>query len=350
MLSYAVAEFKRPAVMPSADEPSAKKRAEALARFRRLSRLVDGAAGCQARIRTQVTARSGGFVDLEIRLRPDPLRPQHDLVFWVEVKHGAPVHGDQLDVYERDLAEQPAEGCVLIVAPLQAMPDEGTMPVVPWQRLADRVRVWLRRSDRGAAEQFVLREYSAYLKEEALMDDNALTTRHALALAEGRAAMRLIKRLLEEANKYVQEEWADMQRQRERGKYEEGWWASYPLVPRTGGPRPSETWREGYLEWQFSDDGGREDARHTPAFKARRVAHLGAEQSGGHRRQPKLAGRAAALGFESYPNRSERRHRIFRFLYPEQLLAETTLSGQARFLGDWVLDAFRTLVDRPPPQ
>ena len=41
--------------------------------------------------------------------------------------------------------------------------------------------------------------------------------------------------------------------------------------------------------------------------------------------------------------------RLWRYLYPEQLLAAPTVEGQARILADWVVESFRGLAENPPP-
>ena len=41
---------------------------------------------------------------------------------------------------------------------------------------------------------------------------------------------------------------------------------------------------------------------------------------------------------------------MWAFLYPEQLLVETTLEGQARYLADWVVGRFEALTAVPPPR
>ena len=41
--------------------------------------------------------------------------------------------------------------------------------------------------------------------------------------------------------------------------------------------------------------------------------------------------------------------RLWRYSYPEQLMVETTLEAQGRRLGEWVVEAFRTLESVAPP-
>jgi hypothetical protein len=299
-----------------------------------------------ARVRTQVGTASGRFVDLEIRLCEDVLRAELDVIFWVEVKHGAPVHGDQLEVYELDV---PGDGTVLVVAPLQSMPDAvpPRTPVIPWQRLADVVRARARRAAAGTQDAFVLNAFADYLKEENLMDD-ALTPMHALALEHHRSAERRLARMCQLADTLVEQRWAsrdDQHSPRGKVKYEAGWWSVYPLGPRSDANEPSTTWRTSIMEWGLQDDGGRhEDARHQLAYVA------GASM---YEDNPVVvdanSGWVSDLrngGFYVYKGNYQR---VWKFLYPEQLLAATTLEEQARLLADWVVTTFEHLAAMPPP-
>jgi hypothetical protein len=53
-------------------------------------------------------------------------------------------------------------------------------------------------------------------------------------------------------------------------------------------------------------------------------------------------------GFTAY--KGPHYQRMWAFLYPEQLLVETTLEGQARYLADWVVGRFEALTAVPPPR
>ena len=52
-----------------------------------------------------------------------------------------------------------------------------------------------------------------------------------------------------------------------------------------------------------------------------------------------------AAGFEYV---SDRYYRLFRFLYPEQLLSELTLDDQAAKLADWILRCYADISSDPP--
>ena len=98
-------------------------------------------------IRTQVATAQGRFVDLELLLRPPLGSTLPALLLWVEVKHGADLHGDQLDAYLHDIALRPvgdATRIVALLAPRGWAPQDRAVPeaivMVGWQDLASEVR------------------------------------------------------------------------------------------------------------------------------------------------------------------------------------------------------------------
>lgn len=296
-------------------------------------------------IRTQVGTAKGRFVDLEIRLRRDIIRHELDLLFWVEVKHGAPVHGDQLEAYEIEI---PRNGMVVVVAPLQSMPDVPPhMPLIPWQRLADVVRHRCRCEPEGSSARFILDAYADYLKEENLMDD-ALTPVHALALEHHTAGQALLARLCQAADQEVERRWAprgDRYSWGGKPRYGPEWSSVYPLQSRHAEAEAPGTWRESMMDWGLQDDGGRhEDARHQLAFVAgasmRENNPVVEDDNAG------WVSELRAKGFYVYQGNYRR---VWAFLYPEQLLAETTIEGQAGVLADWVVEKFELLASKPPP-
>jgi hypothetical protein len=96
-------------------------------------------------VRTQRPTRSGGFVDIELRFAD--AAAMDDLVVWVEVKHGASPHDQQLDNYLQDLAATGARaGALILLAPRQSYPFEPEpAPDVAqrtWQDTAAQLRRW----------------------------------------------------------------------------------------------------------------------------------------------------------------------------------------------------------------
>ena len=213
----------------------------------RLQAHMESPARSSARIATQVVRR-GRSVDLEVRLRSDPLDRTQDVLMWVEIKHGAPVHGDQLQSYlERIRLEPAAHRAVVVLAPRGAMPELASVPrrvgVVAWQQVAADVAALVRITD--DAERRLLLEYLDFLKEEKLMDDAALNARHAATLADQPSAFNVIERLCELTSSHVERQWgkASNYRGRDRGgrRFEPGYWERirYPTTP--GRPRTGAT-------------------------------------------------------------------------------------------------------------
>lgn len=97
----------------------------------------------------------GGFVDLELWVAEHVTRPGVRL--WFEVKHGAPLHGDQLLVYSRDIKLETGSGLVVVIAPRQSPPEgipDGT-PIINWQQIAEIARNHAAFADNGV-ERFLL--------------------------------------------------------------------------------------------------------------------------------------------------------------------------------------------------
>lgn len=179
--------------------------------------------------------------------------------------------------------------------------------------------------------------------------DDALNPTHALALANYDVADGLLTRLCQLADPRVEHLWADRDAQRagaaDKVKWGRGWWAKYPLRSRMG-DEPSPTWGGSYLSWGLQDDWGRQhEARKTYAFVAGASASFNddpmvvADNAG-------WVNDFRANGFAVYKGD---RHRVWAYLYPEQLLAETTIEGQARYLADWVYKTFTTVTSVAPP-
>lgn len=99
------------------------------ARWRSLAERLDVE---RVEVNTQVATAQGGFVDLEVLLRPRVGSAQRGLLVWVEVKHGADLHGDQLSAYLRDIKLRPVAGdverVVVLLAPRGWEPESDTVP------------------------------------------------------------------------------------------------------------------------------------------------------------------------------------------------------------------------------
>jgi hypothetical protein len=303
----------------------------------------------RVRVTTQRTTANHNFVDLEMHFLPALFTPGDDFLFWIEVKHGANVHGEQLFHYEQEIGG--AKHCLAVVlAPRLDMPHltgvPEAMPVIDWQAVARLVRDRRRRASPGSGEYWLLREYEIYLTEEGLMDGEALTTEHALALALEPSAADAVARLCEHASAYVQQHWGAALEQKMSGKnpgYGLGYWASYHRA-RDGGQGTSN-WRDSWFEWGTRRDTSRDEARNGWAFFAGATFENKNSPALVQDNQPWLSERADE-GFEYV---QEWYWRLWRFLYPQQLLATSDIESQSRKLGEWVVESFDLLADHEPP-
>ena len=316
-----------------------------LAAFERLSRP-------RVHLETQRVTSGGRFVDLELRFRPQPGEPGDEFVFWIEIKHGAGVHDNQLPAYEHDIEFVPADHRrVLVLAPRLEMPDPAdvqTMPVIEWQAVGRAIRRWARREHPSEVSRWLVDEYGKYLSEEGLMDEEVLTSEHAFVLAAQPAAFGAVTPVCELADAYVQEHWAargDFSRRprTEKAAYGPDYWAHYPRAREPGAER--EAWRDSVFEWALKLDTSRDEPRNGWTFVAG-LTILSRESPATVADNAEWLADLRQRGFEYL---QDSYWRLWRFRYPEELLSESTLDGQGERLGKWVVDAFETLAGHPPP-
>ena len=316
-------------------------------------RSLEALAAPRLRVNTQVTTQSKKFVDLELRLRPQPFEPGEDLLVWVEVKHEADVHGTQLTDYVADIELEDADRrLVMVLAPREAAGQLSgvppSVPVMEWQTGAQTIRRWARRPNMGEAERFLLGDYLAYLQEEGLMDDELLTAEHAFVLRAQPAAGAITARLVELTDAYVAAHWG--RRLKAKGgekhpSYGLDYWAHYGLLP-DGSSGASPTWRSTVFEWGLTLDSARDDARNAWVFFAGATFWVAKDNPGSVTENAEWLSGRRKDGFEYV---SAWYWRLNRYRYPEELLAETMLDGQVAALGEWVVKSFRKLSDVPPP-
>ena len=297
-------------------------------------------------VRTQRGTRSGGFVDLELRAGAGP--PSRDALLWVEVKHGAGVHyatdprtgrpRPQLEAYLQDIEEVPAGArLVVLVAPRASMPDYRAREVaaITWQEVAVLIASWRDSAALTDRDRFLIEEYCRYLREEQLMDPGEpLTEHHAAVLAAQPGTEEVLGELVTLADERVRELWGQPTTTYEKYKPVRG------AQPGASGP-----WGTVYFDWGFGPEEARqEQSRGGQAFYA------GATMEGAQTDMAWLA-LCESKGFEYEPAEKPRNYhdRIRRYLYPDELLAQATLSEQAEMLGDFVLETFQLLADDPPP-
>jgi hypothetical protein len=322
---------------------------------------VEGLKEPRVRISTQVTTPKGRFVDMEIWLRPKrPGDAVDDVVLWLEVKEGSDIHGNQLDVYLEDIAaHKAAQRAVLLVAPRgQSFASSPPLSVAPvdWQTASAVVAAATRDPTRDKIDRWLLDQYAEYLREEGLMDPEALDARLALALMEANEAEEAAAGICEHADAWITAHWCGNTNQAQpRGSSTEpafglGYWATYEAH------RPSETaaptWQGGWFEWGMRNTGeldymNEDDIRGANVFYAGVTFEAKANPAKTEGNETWLNERLSddflTTWFSGY-------HRLVRLKYPDELLVQTTLEAQGQALGEWVVEAFERMAQNAPPQ
>jgi hypothetical protein len=354
LLSAAIEQAER----EKTTDPSGGKWMAEATRLREARRAAE-ALGAEARVRiqTQLPTPKGRFVDMEVWLRPQrPASTLDDVAVWIEAKYGSDIHGDQLDVYLADIEAHPARHCiVLLLLPrgqtLKTKPPPAVL-VVDWQTISRVVSDARFRGSRPEGQRWLLDEYSEYLAEEGLMDPDALSAAHALALMQSGEAEDAIAGICEHADAFVQNEWA---KATDYGKpsrsasndpaYGLYYWASFnpqPITPH---------WREGWFEWGNGDP---EDWQYVDEDDVRgsNVFYAGATfiaKSNPHKVEKNEAWVASLLSAGFIWCWFSDHYRLVRLKYPDELLVATTLEGQGQALAQWVVETFKLLQAQPPP-
>lgn len=320
----------KPASGVSVPAPS---QSEALAR-------LDALVQPTAQIRTQ-RAAGGGFVDIELILRCSATGD--DLKIWVEVKHQAGLHGDQLATYDASLNTAPGAGVIIVVAPRSRMPQVDGVVVVSWQHVA-RVLRTTHSVVLPPEQHWLLEQYFSYLREEGLMDPNSLTPEHATALDHVRRAVSVAHLICEEAVSHVNAVWPTAL---EPGDRKVNLW--FPYLPTAEAEPPHGNWSNYLFEWGFcSTDDWYPDVPfdHSYAF----YAGISFESNASTISAPAELRhwRALVEGAEFEWIFFGGRYRYVRTTWPEALLGATDLSAQAALLSAEVVDAFNTLAGIVP--
>ena len=297
--------------------------------------------------RTQRATASGKFVDLELAFGSAVLP---DLRVWVEIKHGADTHENQLESYLEDSASELHLGTRLVLlAPRQTMPSAPNgVRQVEWQTIGSELESRRRRSLPGSATRLLLNEFTTYLKEEGLMDAEALTAADSFVLARRPAADRATARLLELTDGRIRNEWGTPTNFAKAGgsrpNYGPGYWSVH-APSRLPSEKATDSWPGAGFEWGLHRDGLRTESRDAYVFGSG-ATFWDKRSSGAVKDAGAWLTEHRSYGFELV---QDRYLRLWRFLYPEQLLKSTTLAQQAEELAGWVVESFDFLATRPLP-
>lgn len=299
--------------------------------------------GERVRVTTQLPTPRGFFVDVELSFGA-AMDPRH--VVWIENKHGAALSPGQAEKYVDELAARYGSlGNVVLVAPRATMPESPRgVPPVRWDEVTRSIEVFRRAPGRSSVERWLLDELIHYLEEEGLATEQPLDAACAFALSARPASERTISRLAEFVDRYLADNWAPRSDGRQRGLYAVPFYAHYPIVP--GGGASGEEWESIWFEFTLREDGSREDdARDALVFAAGATLDTSAAR---RLSAPEYSGWLAARGADGFEHRRDDYWRLWRYCYPEELLAKSSLEEQGFLLGKWVASAFRDLSENPP--
>ncbi len=310
---------------------------------------LEGLSPARVRVATQRATGGGKFVDLELLVRGSNWQKGGGVLMWVEVKHGADLHGTQLQDYLDDIKTAAAVGgdepLVVLLAPRTAMPASkppDKVGIAEWEDIAPFLAG--QAADMPRTQRWILEQYTAYLEEEALIDPPALTAGHAFALSEQGAAHDAIRSVCLEAHDYVERYWAPRSSDHAR-EFGTGYWANHPK-------RIDNNWAGHWFEWglrrtrdiEYLDDHA---GWGTWLFVA------GMTLASNKKQDPVTVsanadwvGRRRQEDFVHFWHGGY--YRLCRLLGPEELLDQSTVQDQGRRLGDWIVRAFEALEGDPP--
>jgi hypothetical protein len=307
-------------------------------------------------VRTQVRCGESRIVDLELRFFERDRTSATAAVVWVEVKHGTSPHTRQLHDYTRLRPVLP--GGVVLLAPRGDLPapvDEcpETVPQRSWQATARAASALDPGSEVG---RWLIAEWLTYLREERLMDLEALGPEHLTALAYGGEARAAMAVVTEEASRVIKaargepgEHW-----KRNTGnakpRYGIGYWESWAAPAAEGAGDP---WDGAWFDWMLDESHGGELG--IPAGRVFIMAGLSKER-GEEFTSPDarwLEGLVDGLprGHERLVFRRWRGNceRLQRVAYPHDVLRGETLEEQGASLGQWVVETFSAIDEHGPP-
>jgi hypothetical protein len=333
-----------------------------LLRLERLRSMLGSLSEPKVGVETQVTTVGGRFVDLELTIRPARGRGGGGLLVWVEVKDWADLHGDQLESYVAEVRStakaRGLEPCVALLVP-SGWSTERNVPVevaiAEWRGVG-QVAAGSMKGLRDQVTRWLLAEYVAYLEEAHLSDPTPrpLTKLSAKALMCEDSTEETLVGIIERAMEGIESGWGpvrtddDSRRSLESGMNpNEEFWAQFRPAPK--GRKAPAAWGGSWFEFgcrSTKEMTGDLDPSGDLAFMAG-LTFCNRFEAARVRDSEEWLGRRVNDRYEFFS--LDRYHRVARLLYPDELLARKSLGAQADLLSDWVVDAFASLADDPPP-
>lgn len=299
----------------------------------------------RCRVETQVhvaNERGRGFVDLLLSFEVSRADVVDEFDLLVEVKHGSPESGNQLDFYSSSMAELPSRASELVVlagrefGETAELTDGTNVKVVHWQQLTNALRA----SDfRGKENSWLLREYLNYLEEEKLMAIGPLDLDAAMFAALYPRANESLNELHRIALKKVCD-WGPL-------VHNWGGYAETSVGPgrrhdfTTGGHEVSNWDSDVVFEFQFLPEDDPGNGRPSLAFFA--GAWFGKKAA---KPSDEWFTKMSDSGVIRYPAGGELY--AMGVKYPAELLEYRSIEEQGLAVGEWALGIFEILRANPP--
>jgi len=309
------------------------------------------------RVRTQVVVE-GGRVDLELWFSPEADAWSDAVVVRVEVKHGSDPHSDQLRTYQRTLPATSGPHAVVLLASRAKLPYEygrevpSSVPQRSWQQTA---RLIAKQSTEDPVQDWLRDEFCTYLREEQLMDPEALRPEHLTALAYMDEATTSLALVTERASEYLRSADAlgapsaeDHAPRAPFGIGYSGWWYEPPGWD-------TSRWKGAWFDWGTQRSNAAAGMTSPFMYAGLSIEKPASFETAGPDWQSGLergvraddVGRGETIAFRAWTTRHE--HRLRRVARPQDVLRGATLEEQGDNLARWVEQTFRALMRYGPP-
>lgn len=207
------------------------------------------------RVVSQVPTANKKVVDLQLRFGTEPTARRDDVVIWVENKHGARLHDNQINNYLEALPcldVDPDHRTVVFLAPHGSLPSEDVPAQVPqrsWISLGHLVGQLLPAAS-DPIDAYVLKECLTYMQDEQLTDPPVITPELLVALRHATAAESALVAICEQVSTALAaSSWKEADDREETRRKPAFGWNYYESWNRVGSGDNVTLW----LDWNASD-------------------------------------------------------------------------------------------------